>query len=141
MHGAAQKPPSKIYPVSIALNDMRDIDAIFREIESVPDFIGHSVTSVIYKDGYGDTPLHVVSGWGDCEAIRLLVASGALIDEPGEGGYTPLHCAVEQSHPEAVALLLELGARIRNDNDGLNPIQLAEALEDQACLEVLWLGI
>ena len=71
----------------------------------------------------------------------MLVASGALIDEPGEGGYTPLHCAVEQSHPEAVALLLELGARIRNDNDGLNPIQLAEALEDQACLEVLRLGI
>ncbi|MDX1458028.1 MAG: hypothetical protein R3276_10600 [Marinobacter sp.] len=74
---------------------MRDIETILKEIEAVPDFFGHEVISVTYKNGYGDMPLHIVSGWGDCDAIQVLVRAGAPIDAPGEGGFTPLHCAVE----------------------------------------------
>ena len=47
---------------------MRTIETIFREIEGVPDFAMYSINSVHYTNGYGDTPLHIVSYWGDCEA-------------------------------------------------------------------------
>ncbi|HBO3793597.1 TPA: ankyrin repeat domain-containing protein [Pseudomonas aeruginosa] len=71
----------------------------------MPDFFEHQIDSVHYRNGWGDSPLHVVSCWGDCEAIRVLVTAGADINLPGETGFTPLHCAVEQDHSGAVALL------------------------------------
>ncbi|WP_445359535.1 ankyrin repeat domain-containing protein [Microbulbifer sp. ANSA005] len=104
---------------------MRDIETILREIENVPDFMGHNITDVTYRNGYGDTPLHIASNWGDCEAIELLVSAGADINAIGETGYTPLHCAAEQNWPRAVAKLLELGAKILEDKDGLTPLELA----------------
>ncbi|WP_313465097.1 ankyrin repeat domain-containing protein [Pseudomonas nitroreducens] len=107
---------------------MRSLEDIFSEIATVPDFFEHRIDSVHYRNGYGDTPLHIVSCWGDCEAIKVLVAAGADIDAPGEHGFTPLHCAVEQDHPEAVALLLELGAKLNPDADGLTPAEIAGSL-------------
>ena len=107
---------------------MSEIEQIFKRIESVADFSGHRIDSVSYKNGYGDTPLHVVSSWGDCEAIKLLVAAGSDINAVGETGFTPLHCASEQNHPEAVALLLSLGALTIEDQNGETPQSLAKLL-------------
>ncbi|ELY1881276.1 ankyrin repeat domain-containing protein [Pseudomonas aeruginosa] len=103
----------------------------------MPDFFEHQIDSVHYRNGWSDSPLHVVSCWGDCEAIRVLVAAGADINLPGETGFTPLHCAVEQDHPEAVALLLELGAEIVKDTNGLTPADLASSLGHVAAFKAL----
>lgn len=107
---------------------MRSLQDILSEVATVPDFFEHQIDSVHYRNGWGDSPLHVVSCWGDCEAIRVLIAAGADINLPGEAGFTPLHCAVEQNHPEAVALLVELGAEIIQDANGLTPADLASSL-------------
>ncbi|EOZ5051121.1 ankyrin repeat domain-containing protein [Pseudomonas aeruginosa] len=116
---------------------MRSLQDIFSEIATVPDFFEHQIDSVHYRNGWGDSPLHVVSCWGDCEAIRVLVTAGADINLPGETGFTPLHCAVEQDHSGAVALLLELGAEIIQDANGQTPVDLAISLSHGGALEVL----
>ena len=62
-----------------SLNFMRTVSEVLGQVQSVPDFSGHTVDTVNYRNGYGDTPLHIVANWGDCEAIRLLVEAGADI--------------------------------------------------------------
>ena len=117
---------------------MRNIESIFREIEDVPDFVGHHIASVSYRNGYGDTPLHIVSNWGDSEAIEVLVTAGADINAKGETGFTPLHCAVEQNKPEAIATLLRLGAKITEQNsNGDTPLDLAKSLGHIDALDLL----
>jgi ankyrin repeat protein len=116
---------------------MRCLEDIFSEIEATPDFHNHKIDSINYKNDYGDTPIHVVSNWGDCEAIYLLVEAGANINLKGERGYTPLHCASEQNHFKAIKLLLILGAEIQLDDDGYSPLALAELLENSEAIEAL----
>jgi hypothetical protein len=41
---------------------MRSLEDIFREVEKVPDYYGHAVTSVHYKNG-----------WGARRALRVVV--------------------------------------------------------------------
>lgn len=116
---------------------MRTIEDIFRQIESVADFSGHQIDSVHYRNGYDDTPLHIVANWGDIEAIKLLVNAGADVNAIGETGFTPLHCAAEQNWPEAVELLLALGATQIPDKDGCLPYELAKMLGNSESLKVL----
>ena len=59
---------------------------------------------------FGDTPLHIVAGWGDVDAARILLDAGAEIDARGEEDCTPLHEAIIQGHVEIVALLISRGA-------------------------------
>ena len=120
-----------------ALNVMRDIEAIFREIENVPDFMGQKIESISCKNSYGDSPLHIVSNWGDCEAIEVLISAGADIDAKGESGFTPLHCAVEQNKPAAVLKLLYLGAKVLKNDDGETPLELAELLKNTEVVNAL----
>lgn len=107
---------------------MRTIEDLYKEIESVADFAGHRINSVNYSNGYGDTPLHIVCNWGDCEAIEILVAAGADINAVGETGFTPLHCAAEQNKPKAISKLLALGAKSTKDSNGQTPLELAQIL-------------
>jgi len=109
---------------------MNEIESLFQKIESVPDFMGHKIDSVMYQNGYGDTPLHIVSSWGDCDSIKILLKSGADINAQGETGFTPLHCACEQNQPKAIELLVSFGAKIKKDGNGLSPKELAESLNN-----------
>jgi len=109
---------------------MNEIELLFQKIESVPDFIGHKIDSVMYQNGYGDTPLHIVSSWGDCSSIEILLKAGADINAQGETGFTPLHCASEQNQPKAIALLVSFGAEIRKNENGLSPKELAGSLNN-----------
>jgi uncharacterized protein len=101
------------------------LDEILERVADTADFAGIDVRDPNVPGLFGNRPLHVVSCWGDCEAILALVAAGARIDEQGEHGFTPLMEAVAQGHRSAAALLIELGARpIRND-DGQSPSEYA----------------
>ena len=120
---------------------MRSLEEILRSVESVPDYSGHRAVSVHYKNGWGDTPLHIVSNWGDCEAIKILIEAGADINASGETGFTPLHCATEQNHIEAVALLLSLGEEMVQDANGHTPTELADLLEHKEIIKILSGGI
>ncbi|GAB2880968.1 ankyrin repeat domain-containing protein [Microbulbifer echini] len=107
---------------------MRDIEIIFREIENVPDFTGHNIDSLKYTNGYGDTPLHIVSSCGKREASGISVSAGANVDAIGESGFTPLDCAAEQNKPDGVVFLRRLGAKTIHDSGGETPLELAFSL-------------
>jgi ankyrin repeat protein len=99
---------------------------LLRQINEVPDFVGSEVTSPNSTNVLGDTPLHVAAVWGDINAIRILVESGAILDAPGEYGYTPLHDAIGQGNVEAALLLAAFGARLDTPNDdGRTPLDIA----------------
>lgn len=113
---------------------MRTLSEVLSQVEAVPDYAGHKVSSVNYRNCYGDTPLHIVANWGDCEAIRLLVEFGADINAKGETGFTPLHCAAEQDREEAVRFLLSLGAHIEKDEEGNTALELAKLLDNSSAV-------
>lgn len=123
--------------MAATLNAMRDVEAIFKEVEKVPDFYGHKIDSVSYKNGYGDSPLHIVASWGDTEAIEILVLAGADINAKGETGFTPLHYAAEQNRPAAILKLLQLGAKAIENDDGETPLELAKNLKNTEAIDVL----
>jgi uncharacterized protein len=90
---------------------MPTLQQVLQDIASVADFAGVEITDPNTKGNFSTYPLHVVAVNGDCEAIRVLVEAGALIDQKGEHGFTPLMEAVAQGNDEAVELLISLGAQ------------------------------
>lgn len=116
---------------------MRTTEDIFKEVERVPDFYGHRIDSVFYRNGYGDTPLHIVANWGDCEAISVLLSAGADVNAIGESGFTPLHCAAEQNRSGAIILLRKAGASTIGDADGETPLELATSLGNRQAINAL----
>ncbi|MEQ1531789.1 MAG: ankyrin repeat domain-containing protein, partial [Methylococcales bacterium] len=83
-----------------------------------------------------ESAIHLAASWGDVEAIDLLVAQGAAIDEPGDCDCTPLYNAVMNSNKDAVALLLKLGAAPLSKNDiGFNPYELAVHYKNQEIIQ------
>ncbi len=76
----------------------------------------------------GDSPLHVVAGWGDAAATRMLVDAGARVDAVGDMGETPLHIAAKHASPEVIEVLVNAGARMDVVSDfGETPASLLEA--------------
>jgi ankyrin repeat protein len=59
---------------------------------------------------FGETPLHVVTIWGDADAVRVLLDAGAEIDVQGEYDCTPLHLAIMGRHAEIAKHLISRGA-------------------------------
>ena len=116
---------------------MRNIEDIFREVEKVPDFVSHHIDSVNYRNGYGDSPLHIVASWGDCEAIDLLVSAGADINAQGEHGFTPLHYAAQMDKPEAILLLRKLGARMDILAEGEAVLDVANSAGSRAAIRAI----
>ncbi len=62
-------------------------------------------------DDFAGSPLYFAAWRGSGEAIQLLVAAGAQVNEPFGTGDTPLDEAVQAGHTAAAALLRALGAR------------------------------
>lgn len=57
------------------------------------------------KEGYA--AIHVAAGWGQCDAIRLLLTLGAEVSCKGPGERTPLHSAARYGQCDAIQLLLD----------------------------------
>ncbi len=120
---------------------MNSLEEVLQQVRMTADFAEHPVDSANSTNGYGDTPLHIAACWGNIGAIKLLIEAGADINKKGETGFTPLHCAAEQGHPNAVRYLLLVGATSVKNNDGLLPIELAEALNNIEVVNAIKHGI
>lgn len=117
---------------------MKSLAQVLAEVERA-DLAGAGPINSVHSavSAFGETPLHVVSNWGDAEAIEVLVANGAEIDKPGEDGFTPLHCAAVQDKELAVGTLLRLGARNQRCNNGHTARELAEFLNHERIVTLL----
>ncbi len=104
---------------------MDALTQLLRKIGDVAVFSGIEITDANTRGLFNNHPLHVAAVWGDCDAIQLLIDSGARIDQSGEHGFTPLMEAVAQNHREATALLISLGAEPLRNNDGELPSEHA----------------
>ncbi|WP_193370177.1 ankyrin repeat domain-containing protein [Pelagibius marinus] len=69
------------------------IDDILDECHSTGLFLQEPPLTVNDTDIFDDTPLHLVTGWGDVEAVAKLVAAGAKVNARGDKGMTPLFYA------------------------------------------------
>ena len=88
--------------------------------------------------------LCMAAGDGNTNLIRLLLDSGATIDEhideyePDLGGGTALHWAAQNGELEAVRLLMKAGARIDLENShGMTAEELASLNRETLCAELL----
>jgi uncharacterized protein len=98
---------------------------VLQRVGQAPDFSGISVTCANTLGLFKARPLHTAAVWGDCEAIEILLKAGAVIDEPGEHGFTALMEAVAQNHVSACKLLVTLGAGPVPNSDGYIPSEYA----------------
>lgn len=89
---------------------MKNLDEILKAVGSTADWYFAGVTDVNQKNLLGDTPLHVVCGWGDAEAAQTLIKAGADVNARGEYGRTPLFEAVSSASVDIVKMLLDAGA-------------------------------
>ncbi|HEX4278364.1 MAG TPA: ankyrin repeat domain-containing protein [Bryobacteraceae bacterium] len=91
-------------------------------IEDVASLYGQSGK----KDGGGLTPLVYAAREGCFECARILVASGAAINQPTTYGWTPLLTATQNRHYKLAAFLLDHGADANLANKGgWTPLYLA----------------
>jgi ankyrin repeat protein len=104
---------------------MKTIEQVLEAVAHADVFLGATVDSVHTERLSGETPLHVCAKWGDAEAIRVLVAHGAVVGKPGEDSNTPLHYAAMFGHLAAVRELVAHGAPNTTDRYGNYPVDLA----------------
>ncbi|KIY96199.1 hypothetical protein MNEG_11764 [Monoraphidium neglectum] len=75
---------------------------------------------------------------GDAPRVAALIAAGADVCAPGEGGATPLMAAAEAGSPECVAALLQAGAPWNAlDDDGYCAGDYANASKNADVIEML----
>ena len=116
---------------------MRNVIDVLKEVSSVADFCGIEATDVNTMGLFNNYPLHIVAVWGDSEAISLLVAAGARVNQRGEHGFTPLMEAVGQGHFEAVKKLIALGAEPLPNDQGTRPSQYARISKNESLANYL----
>ena len=116
---------------------MRSISEVLARIGTAPDFAGVQVVDPNTRGNCSTYPLHVAAVSGDCEAIQVLIAAGARIDQQGEHGYTPLMEAVAQGKTEVAELLISLGAKATPSEDGEIPSSLAGILGNDRLSQML----
>ena len=90
-----------------------------------------------YKTSGGETPLHWASYNGKSEILNALLKSGANVDTEDMSGDTPLHAAASVSSVSALLTLLHHGARIRKNQKGLFPHQVARGAHAKECSNLL----
>ncbi|KAJ3095087.1 hypothetical protein HDU96_001339, partial [Phlyctochytrium bullatum] len=76
--------------------------------------------------------LHVAAFTGNADIIRILLASGALVNKPDQAGTPPLLYAAEHGHVESVRTLLDNGAEFdAKDHRGFTSLHWAATRGDE----------
>jgi uncharacterized protein len=84
------------------------------------------VAGLVGSGGGGLTPLVFASREGHIDTVRLLLDSGAPINQTTEYGWTPLLTAVNNRHYQLASMLVERGADVNAANKGgWTPLYLA----------------
>jgi ankyrin repeat protein len=92
-----------------------DLDAIRRLLADDPSLIRAHHPDMPFPDATG---LHAVAVRGHTDAVRLLLAHGADLNERDSGDNdTPLHWAVGQNKIETARILIEAGADVNDQRD------------------------
>ena len=113
--GPQQQPSSKSLHDAAASNDLVALQSLLKA-----DSVSVDERGMIFGEIAGATALHVAAWHGHTEAARLLLTSGACVDEPALAcGGTPLHLAAAANAAETAELLLSAGAPLqRVDHEG-----------------------
>jgi hypothetical protein len=106
--------------------EYKTVGDVLGRINDVVEFGGADLTSVNQMGFFGNSPLAIAAGWGDLDAVRLLIEAGADVNARGEDGDTALHRAIMFGHADVAKVLIENNASTdeRND-DGLTPLDVA----------------
>lgn len=116
---------------------MRTLQEVYDEIELTAFFADKKITDPNMEGHFTNHPLHIVSVWGDCEAIKILVDAGAEINIKGERGFTPIMEAISQRKFDAVKLLIQLGAKAIKNDEGMIPSELADMIGEKKIADLL----
>ena len=77
------------------------------------------------KDESGQTALHKACGFGKLQGVKILVNSGANVNDLEFKGQRPIHFACEEGRQDIVQYLLTKGAKCSvQDKDGLTPLHM-----------------
>lgn len=109
----------------------KSVDEIICSIQEadLPGYLGLDKITLHSKDTLGDTPLHIVTIWGEIDSVKALVDAGAEIDAIGEYGMTPLYEAISRDNAEIVDFLLSRGANPYLDSEFGNGFRIASNKE------------
>lgn len=89
---------------------MTKLDDVLLRCSSTATFLDEPIVDVNQRGLGGDTPLHVIAGWGDLSGARALIEGGADVNAIGDLGKSPLFAAVAARNIELVKLLIDAGA-------------------------------
>ena len=102
---------------------------VLSRVQDVTEFLGIHLVDVNQRGIFGNTPLAVVTSWGEVEAVSRLLEGGADVNAKNEDGYTALRQAVMFDDHLVVERLLEAKASVSIKNDeGDTPLDLAKRL-------------
>ena len=85
----------------------------------------------------GFTPLLHAARAGAVESVRVLLAGGASIDQPGADGVTPLVVALVKYHEELALFLLDQGADPEGGDAGYTALHVASLTGQLAAVKAL----
>ena len=92
-------------------------------VDAAKQMISNDV-NMAYSDG--QTPLYIASARGHLEIVKMLIASGALLDIADKLGSTHLYSASKNGHLEIVKMLIASGALLDEaNNNGWTPLYIA----------------
>ena len=114
--------------------------ATFGDLDRLTELLADDPELVDAMSGDGFTPLHLAAFFGQVDAVRLLLARGAVVDRNGTGWMTgtSLHAGASGSHATVVRVLLDAGADPNNrQGHGYTPLHSAAANGDLESVELL----
>ncbi|KAI4476963.1 hypothetical protein M0804_013143 [Polistes exclamans] len=119
--------------------------ALWDNAELLEDLLrGEHAQYINSQDSWGRTPLHAAAITENSRCLDILLKAGANPNIPcGPRGHyrTPLHISTEHGHNSNVEKLLEFNADLMIcDDNGLNPLSIAETYKNNICINLLKLA-
>jgi ankyrin repeat protein len=103
------------------------LHTFLEKLKDLPGFENLDFSDINAVTDEGENALHVAVRWNDVEAIKLLLAKGINVSQPGDLGHTPLHEACMAGSLEMVTLLVDNGADLFALTEGYPPFTMARS--------------